>query len=174
MIFATKEFYEAIYIIPAITGSVYFMFLFNVFANVEYYYNETKYVAFASIGAAVTNVILNLIFIKQFGYVAAGYTTLVSYILYALGHFIFMRKICKKHAEGINYYDNKVILIISVTFVVISLLTTVLYNFRVIRYALIIIMLCFVILKRKEIIKLVIKNKTKDVNKENMIIDSEI
>lgn len=35
--------------------------------------------------AAVANVVLNFIFIRIFGYVAAGYTTLACYILYSVG-----------------------------------------------------------------------------------------
>ena len=127
-IFATKEYYEAIYIIPPVSASIYYTFLFNVFANIEYYYSETKYVALASIGAAVCNVVLNLIFINKFGYLAAGYTTLASYILYALGHYIFMKKVCKKHINGYSYYDNKGIFIISVMFTILSLLIIPFYN----------------------------------------------
>ena len=43
------------------------MYLFNIFANIEYYFSETCYVAMASIAAAVLNVILNMIFIKRLG-----------------------------------------------------------------------------------------------------------
>ena len=34
------------------------------------------------------NVVLNFIFIRIFGYVAAGYTTLACYILYSVGHYV--------------------------------------------------------------------------------------
>ncbi len=154
-IFATDEYDKAIYIIPAVSASVYFMFLFNVFANVEYYYSETKYVAFASIGAAVTNVVLNFIFIKLFGFIAAGYTTLVSYILYALGHFIFMKKICKKHANGFDYYDNKTILLISIIFTIISLLIIPFYQMVIIRYVLIAIIFIILAINYKKILKVI-------------------
>ncbi len=152
-IFATEEYYQAIYIIPAVSASVYFMFLFNVFANIEYYYEETRYVAFASIGAAVTNVILNYIFIKKFGYIAAGYTTLFSYILYSIGHFIFMKKVCKKHADGIDYYDNRTILIISVLFTLISLLIIPIYQNIIIRYVFIVVIVLLLAVNYKKIMK---------------------
>ncbi len=158
-IFAPKEYFEAIYIIPAITGSVYFMFLFNLFANIEYYYSETKYVTIASLMAAIVNIVTNLIFIKLFGYLAAGYTTLISYILYAVGHFIFMKKIVKKHAPGVSYYDDKKIFLISLGFVIISLLIIPLYKFYLMRYLIIVIIVSIIFIKRKEIInKIYIKN----------------
>lgn len=152
-IFATDEYYQAIYIIPAVSASVYFMFLFNVFANVEYYYSETKYVALASIGAAVVNVILNVIFIRLYGFIAAGYTTLISYILYSIGHFIFMKKVCKKHANSIHYYDNKSILIISIIFTLISLLIIPFYQSMIIRYVISFIIFILLAINYKKIKK---------------------
>ena len=151
-IFSTKEYYEAIYIIPSVSASVYFMFLFNVFANIEYYYSETKYVALASIMAAISNVVLNFIFIKKIGYLAAGYTTLFSYILYAIGHYIFMRKVSRKHADGYNYYDTKMILIISLLFTFFSLAIIPFYNNMMIRYSIIVILFIVLLLKYKKII----------------------
>lgn len=157
-IFAPSEYYPAIYIIPSVSASVYFMFLFNVFANIEYYYSETKYVAFASIAAAVLNVILNYIFIDAFGYIAAGYTTLISYILYSLGHYLFMKKVCKKHAGGYSFYDEKTILVISIAFTIIALTAVTTYGMIIFRYVLIMLLLFTAFYKRREIL-LLIKRK---------------
>lgn len=151
-IFATNEYSGAIYIIPSVSASVYFMFLFNVFANIEYYYSETKYVAVASIIAAVLNVILNLIFIRKYGYIAAGYTTLASYILYSIGHFVFMRKVSRKYAKGYQYYDNRFLLLMSVGFTVVSLAIIPLYQLTWVRYALIIFVLIIGGINKKFII----------------------
>ena len=153
-IFATNAYMEAVYIIPGVSASVYYMFLFNVFANIEYYYSETKYITIASVGAAVLNIVLNLIFIRLFGYIAAGYTTLVCYIFYALCHYYFMRKTCKKHAKGIDYYENKKILLISVVFTILALAVIPLYQTVAIRYILVSIILIALIANRKKIEKL--------------------
>ncbi len=156
-IFATAEYYEAIYIIPPVSCSVFFTFLFNIFANIEYYYKETKYVGIASIIAAVANVVLNYIFIRKFGYLAAGYTTLASYILYALGHFIFMKIVSKKHADSYSFYDNRIILVIGTIFTLCSLLIIPLYKYFLIRYLLIFSIGILVLLNRKKIAKLSFK-----------------
>lgn len=161
-IFAPAEYYEAIYIIPAVSASVYFMFLFNLFANIEYYYSETKFVAAASVGAALTNVILNYIFIHTFGYIAAGYTTLVSYILYSLGHYIFMCRVAKKHAGGYRFYDSKLILGISAVFITLALLAIPLYRFTLIRYVCLLV-LCGALWKNRKIIMDVFKNRKGEV-----------
>lgn len=95
-IFAPASYREAIYVIPSVTMSVYFVFAYNIFSNVEFYYEKTKFIMFASLISAVTNIVLNYIFIPMFGYYAAGYTTLFCYAVYAAFHYGFMRRICKK------------------------------------------------------------------------------
>ena len=151
-IFAPAEYYEAVYIIPAVSGSIYLMFLFNLFANIEYYYSQTKYVAAASFLAAVVNIVLNFIFIEKYGYIAAGYTTLVSYILYAFGHYVFMKKVTKKYADSKNYYNNFAILMVSAVFIILSLVTVLIYNEIVVRYLIILTILVGGFLKRKTLI----------------------
>ena len=55
--------------------------------------------------AAVANVVLNFIFIRIFGYVAAGYTTLACYILYSVGHYVVSKRILV--AEGRNWCQRQ-------------------------------------------------------------------
>lgn len=75
-IVGSQKYMEAIYVIPPVAASVFFTFLYNLFSSVEFYYEKTKEIMVASLTAALSNIILNYIFIKIFGYVAAGYTTL--------------------------------------------------------------------------------------------------
>ena len=100
----------------------------------------------------------NIIFIRIYGFIAAGYTTLISYILYCLGHYIFMKKVCKKHANGYNYYDYKCILSISIAFVLGVFLIIPLYQNIIARYLLIFIILTVIALNYKKI--KVLLNKT--------------
>lgn len=152
-IFAPIEYYEAIYIIPSVSASVYLTYLFNLFANIEYYYSETKFVTFASIISAIANILLNFIFIKRYGYIAAGYTTLVSYVLYALGHYIFMNKVLKKHKIKEKYYNDKAIIGISILFIIATIIIIPLYNYLVLRYLLIIILFISILFNREKIVK---------------------
>ena len=82
--YATEEYYEAIYIMPPIAAGVFFTAFANIYSDIAVYYKKTKYVMYPAIIAAVANLVLNYIFIGTFGYMAAAYTTLVSYILMAL------------------------------------------------------------------------------------------
>ena len=49
-----------------------------------------------SCGAAVLNIILNWFFIPRYGYIAAAYTTLVTYLIYFVFHYLIVKKIVKQ------------------------------------------------------------------------------
>jgi len=88
-----EKYQDAIYCtIPVIIGG-YFTFLYKLPAAVEYYYEKTSAIATATIMAAIINVVLNMIFIPKYGYIAAAYTTVFAYMLYFLFHCIMSKKI---------------------------------------------------------------------------------
>lgn len=153
-IFAPSEYQEAIHIIPSVAASSFFIFLFNLFANIEYYYSETKAVAAASVSAAILNIMLNYVFITIFGYIAAGYVTLVCYMFLALGHYLLMKRTCRKHANGYQFYDKKEIFVFAVIMVAVSILILPLYQNDVARYTVLIIGMLLVIWKRKTILQM--------------------
>lgn len=113
-IFGSKEYYDAIYVVPPIACSVYFIFLYNVFAIPQMYYEKKNFMSVASMIAAILNIILNGFFIPIFGYYAAGYTTVTCYIIYSIGHYTFCCKVCKEEIPNVNLFDRKTILTISV------------------------------------------------------------
>lgn len=79
-------------VLPIITAG-FFSFLYTIPATAEYYSEKTKYIAFSTICAAIMNIVLNTIFINKYGYVAAAYTTLATYVLYFLFHWLIARRI---------------------------------------------------------------------------------
>lgn len=159
-IFAPSEYYDAIWIIPPVSASVYFMFLYPLFGNIEFYYEENKFVMLASITGAIVNIVLNLLFIPVFGYIAAGYTTLFCYVLFSGGHYFFMKKVLSKHNVIVDIYDYKFIFVFSV-FVVIAMGIMTLSYFNIfLRYILILFMLIMIFLHRVWILN-VIKNTLK-------------
>ena len=151
-IFAPSTYLEAIWIIPPVAMSAYFMFLYDLFAKFEFYYERTNFIATATMAGAILNIMLNYVFINKFGYIAAGYTTLVCYILYALAHYLFMKKVCK--SNGIKSpYTTKKICFISLIFMGIGFFIALFYNNIIIRYFIIIILAFIIFLKRKFIIE---------------------
>lgn len=154
-IFAPPSFYEAIWVIPPIAMSGVFIFSYDLFASYEFYYEKTVFLMIASISGAALNLLLNYIFIPKFGFVAAGYTTLACYILYALGHYLFMNRICKEQFDGEKPYNFKVLLLIYGVFMGIGFGIMSTYEYFVIRMCIIGAMVLVLILMRKRIIAFV-------------------
>ena len=71
------------------------MFLYSLPSMVEYYYAKTNYISFGTGIAAIVNMVLNLVCIRKFGYLAASYTTLVTYLLYFVFHYIIAWRVQK-------------------------------------------------------------------------------
>ena len=150
-IFAPPEYMEAAYVIPPVAMSVFFMYLYDWFARFEYYYEKTYYILIASLSGAALNLLLNYICIPIFGYIAAGYTTLICYIVYSFMHYFFMHKICKKSLTGRKVYDMKTIIVITVVFMAAGFAMLFTYKYTIIRYCCIALMLLFIIVKSKYI-----------------------
>lgn len=163
-IFAPSSYCDAIWVIPPVAMSTFFMFAYDLFAKFGFYYEKTHYVTLATLFGAVLNIVLNYIFIGMFGYVAAGYTTLACYIVFAIAHYCFMIKICNQFLDGIRPYSLKILLGIATAFMTVGILLTVSYNYVIVRYGVIlaIMIVCFVIRKRiVSVIKSILHMKQK-------------
>ena len=158
-IFAPIEYHEAIWVIPPVAMSVYFLFAYNLFADFEFYFEKTKSLAFATMVGAVLNIFLNYIFIRIFGYVAAGYTTLVCYVLYAVLHYLFMRNICRTYLKGEQPYNLKILLGITILFLTLGFATLATYNSTVIRYTFVALIVCGFALNFKKIKEIILQLK---------------
>lgn len=151
-ILATKEYYDAIYIMPSIAAGVFFTSYANLYSNIAVYYKKTKYVMYPAIIAAGINLILNYIFIKMFGYMAAAYTTLFSYIILAFLQAIWSKKVCIENDNDINsIYDNKKLFILAILTTLISLCAIPLYSNIYLRYLCIVIGLVVVLFMGRKI-----------------------
>lgn len=139
LVLGGKDYYSAIYIIPPVAMSVVFITMYSFFGNVEFYFEKTTFTMIASMIVAITNILLNYIFIELFGYVAAGYTTLLCYLLYALVHYLFMIYVCK--IENIsNPFDGKLMWGFSIFVTLVSIFFSLLYPFVWQRYIVIAIL----------------------------------
>ena len=152
MILAPPSYHEAIWIVPPLAASVFVMFYYQRFINVEFYYNESAMTSVASIIAAAMNIVLNFIFIPKFGYLAAGYTTLVSYMVFWLTHYIYYRKVCKKNDCPLTVINNKQLLLVSALFAASAGVLMIGYDKWPIRYGFILMMIIVCIVKRNYII----------------------
>lgn len=153
-LFAPAEYHEAIWVIPPIAMSVYLMFAYDLFSKFSFYYEKNLFVMCASISGALLNIGLNYIFLHLFGYIAAGYTTLICYILFAVLHYCCMKSVCNQYLDGKTPYELSKLLTISGCFMVLGFLFMCIYEWYLIRYGCLLIIVVVCIFKRKKIIAL--------------------
>jgi len=155
-IMATKEYHESIYVIPPIVGGVFFQVQYFIYANIIYYYKKPKYVMYGSIIATLLNLILNYIFITKYGYIAAAYTTLICYLIQAIIDFIAMKIVIKE-----KVYNMSVIFSLSAGIIFIALMSNLIYDFPLLRYSILLVMIVVCFIFRKKIIKTIKSIKKK-------------
>ena len=59
-ILGPESYKSALWAIPPVTASVFFQFMYDLFASFQFYYKKTRWVAIGSCGGAILNIILKL------------------------------------------------------------------------------------------------------------------
>ena len=142
-------------VVPPVTMSLLLLFYAQLFINVEFFFEEKKLLVIATGGAALLNVVLNYLCIKEFGFVAAAYTTLASYVVFAVCNYFSYKRTAKKHGIEPNMYNEKLLVVLFLVFIILGFLAMSLYDFFIVRYSAIAAAVVVIVLKRKRIIGLV-------------------
>lgn len=87
-VLASPSYLDGIVIIPPIVLSNFIIFSYTLYVNIEHYHKKTKSITLNTVIAAIINLGLNYMLIPRFGYIAAAYTTLISYLISFLLHSI--------------------------------------------------------------------------------------
>lgn len=163
-----REYMDAVSIIPILSTSVFMIFFYSIFIIVEMYYEKPTYITVGSVMAAVVNLVLNYIFISKYGYKAAAYTTLFSYMILAVFHYLMYKKVCKNKKIFVDIFDSKSMIVIATVLIAISIVITFTYKYILIRYISVLFIAIVFIVKRNSIINTykMFKNK-KNIRKEN-------
>ena len=106
------------------------LFLYDVIVTGEYYTKKTIYIMLGTMAAAVLNIVLNYIFILKYGFIAAAYTTLVSYVCYLLLHAWISRRLV-----GFSIVPKRWLLIYSTITVIMAAASLLLLHNLVLRWA---------------------------------------
>lgn len=155
LIIGGRSYLEAIYVMPPVSFGCVCQFLYSMYVSVEQFNKKTLGMAIASGLSALSNYLLNMLLIPVFGYIAAAYTTLISFMILLGIHMLLVAKMqlgnifSKKHIFG-------VLLFMSLYTVGINFL----FMNNIIRYCFIVIYafaFFFVIYKEKDLIKRVVK-----------------
>lgn len=151
-IMAGSQYKSAVYVVAPVAMSLLLLFYCQLFINVEFYYEEKKMLVYGSVGAAVINIVLNYLFIPKYGFVAAGYTTLISYIIFALSNCYTMRFAVRKRKLTENLYNYKALLLIFIVFMLSGFLGVSLYDYLLIRIVITVLILGVLLLFKDKFI----------------------
>lgn len=153
-----KYYAQAKYVMPPVMIGYILQFIYSLYVNIEFYHKKQKNIAFGTIVASIINIILNLIFIPKFGYIAAAYTTLIGYLCLYLIHFYFVRKL-----NCTFWYDTKFFFTVTTFSIAYMFFCNIVYSYTIIRYLLVVILFVFLIiyLYKYNYIKLIKQNKIK-------------
>ena len=152
-LFGSSKYADAVYVIPPVAASVYFIFLYSLLSFPQFYFERTAFLMQASLIAAAANIALNYVFIGMFGYVAAGYTTLFCYILYAIGHFVVSRRVLRLENEGATSLVNtRAVVLVSVILILFTVVVNFVLGYRFVRYGMLLLLMIVGIVNRKKIL----------------------
>lgn len=148
---APKSYYEAVVDIPSIMIGCHFVFVYLLFSNVEIYYEYKKGTVIASVCSAVINVALNYFLIPVFGYLVAGYTTMISYSIMAGLHLLFMKRIENNYPEVKSIFDIGYIMKSSAGLIAFGIISYYLYDYVLIRGIVMGVLSLYLFIKRHDI-----------------------
>ena len=142
MLLGTPPFYEAKWMVAPVIVGCYFQFVYGYFSLMEIYCKRTELIAFGSVGAAIVKIVLNLIFIPQYGFIGAAYTTMISYAILMIYHWVMFKIVFKE-----SIFDLKQLAGLCILAVISCALIVTVYENTVVRYvilALLVAVFCIV------------------------------
>ena len=88
-----RNYENAKYVTSPMVIDAFILFVYNIIIPAEYYKKKTNYVMLGTLFATALNIITNYIFIHKYGFIAAAYTTLFSYVCYLIMHLFISHKV---------------------------------------------------------------------------------
>lgn len=158
-LFGPEEYWNGMWVIPPVLLGVFFQFMYSLYVNIEFFLKKTQYIALGTILAAGINITLNILFIPRFGFISAAYTTLFGYVVLFIVHYFISKRWFPRDIIGLKFLLRWILLIICITIV-----TTFLYPYAILRYSLFSVISSIIVFLNKTSIKVLytsikIKNK---------------
>ena len=144
---ASSNYWDGIKIIPPVVLSNFIIFSYTLYVNIEHFHKKTKGITFNTVVAAITNVILNYLLIPEYGYVAAAFTTLISYLVSFILHAYKSKKL-EPDLYSISYFAFPLIEIVIAT-----VLFYVFMDNAIVRWVIVIIYVVAMLAKERNRIK---------------------
>lgn len=115
-LFSSNDFWREIDIIPLLVLPIYIMYMYQFPVNFEYYNKKTIMISIGTICSGVTNILCNFILIPKYGMYGSAISTIISYIVLFVVHFVIANNIkeMKFHVKLSDYCIYFVLVMISI------------------------------------------------------------
>lgn len=114
-IVGSEAYWEGIPMVMWVVYATFINFTYTLYVNVEFFYKRTMLISTGTIIAAIVNVVLNGMFLKQYGYLFGAISTLISYVALLMFHMIIVNCVMKKNVTDNIFVVAIVILIFVIT-----------------------------------------------------------
>jgi len=111
-LFTDKAYWDSIYSLIPLSISVFGELLYSMPIVVESINKQTWSITFATITALAINIVLDIVFIKLYGYPGAAYATSISKLILFGMHSLFAHRIDKNSIFSWRYVSGSVIFLI--------------------------------------------------------------
>ena len=135
-LFTEESYWPCIYSLVPLSISVFAELLYGIPTSVEYYNKKTTMIMKATLITVILNIILDIIFIKAFGYHGAAYATALSKLVLFIMHYIFARKIDSNHL-----FSNKIVIIAICFLAVLNVVIVLTLDWFILRYILLLMLI---------------------------------
>jgi O-antigen/teichoic acid export membrane protein len=127
-IIGSKAYWDGINIILWVVFATFLNFTYTLYVNIEFFFRKTALISSGTILAAITNIALNFLFLRTYGYHFAAISTVISYAALLIFHAIIVN-----HVLNIKMVDNifvftVVAVVFTITCVMQLLLNSLLYR----------------------------------------------
>lgn len=136
-----ESYKDALILMPPVILAMVCQFFYSYYFNTEYFFGETYTISFGTALAAIINVILNVLFIPHYGYVAASYTTLIGYAVMLIYHYCIVHYKLRKS----DIFNNKSFLKSIIILVICQIGIQCIYNKTLLRYGIILLYVFMII-----------------------------
>ncbi len=155
-LFTADSYWSCIFSLIPLAISVFAELMYSIPTSVEYYNKKTTYIMTATLITVALNIVLDVIFIKIFGYHGAAYATALSKTILFLMHLHFARKLDEN-----SMFSGRIAIICFLVLVGLDVTIVTTIDLMIVRYIILISLLMpaiWYILKNKELLL----NKLKD------------
>lgn len=154
-ILAPENYWDFRYIPPFVASSSLIVIV-NIESLIGEFYKKTGRISLCVAFAALINIVLNYVFIRKIGAIAASYTSLFSYLILCIFLFFVINKIHK------DIYSIKYMIIYFITIIIGCMIFLIVYNKLILRYIVYISILSlfiFVAYKKKNEVFTILKGE---------------